>query len=63
MDFGTPTINVDRLRTFKDNVVKQLTSGTGQLVKARKITYLRGTATLTGPTTVDVAKADGGTSR
>ncbi len=61
VDFGTPTINVDRLRTFKDNVVKQLTSGTGQLVKARKITYLRGTATLTGPTTVDVAKADGGT--
>ena len=61
IDFGKPSINIDRLRTFKDNVVKQLTGGTGQLVKARKITYLRGTATLTGPTSLDVAKTDGGT--
>ena len=60
IDFGKPSINIDRLRTFKDNVVKQLTGGTGQLVKARKITYLRGTATLTGPTSLEVAKTGGG---
>ena len=43
--FGDPKIDVNKLRTFKDNVVKQLTSGTGQLAKARKITYIRGWAT------------------
>ena len=61
--FGDPRIDVNKLRTFKDNVVKQLTSGTGQLAKARKITYIRGWATITSPTTLDVAKVDGGTEQ
>jgi dihydrolipoyl dehydrogenase len=58
--FGPPAIDLDRLRAFKDNVVKQLTGGTGQLVKARKIKYLRGSATLTSPTSLDVELAAGG---
>jgi dihydrolipoyl dehydrogenase len=58
--FGTPSIDLNRLRSFKDNVVKQLTSGTGQLVKARKIKYLRGSATLLGPTSLEVKLTDGG---
>jgi dihydrolipoamide dehydrogenase len=61
--FGDPKIDVNKLRTFKDNVVKQLTSGTGQLAKARKITYIRGWATITSPTTLEVAKAEGGTEQ
>ena len=61
--FGDPKIDVNKLRTFKDNVVKQLTSGTGQLAKARKITYIRGWATLTSQTTLDVAKVEGGTEQ
>ena len=60
IDFGKPKVDLDKLRAFKDNVVGRLTGGTGQLVKARKIKYLRGTATLTSPTTLDVAKVDGG---
>jgi dihydrolipoamide dehydrogenase len=60
VEFGTPKVDLDKLRTFKDNVVGRLTGGTGQLVKARKIKYLRGTATLTGPTSLDVAKVEGG---
>ena len=47
----------------RTQVVGQLTGGTGQLVKARKIKYLRGTATLTGPTSLDVAKVDGGSEQ
>ena len=31
MDFGKPAIDVNKLRAFKDKVVSQLTSGTGQL--------------------------------
>ncbi len=61
--FGEPKIDVNKLRTFKDNVVKQLTSGTGQLAKARKITYIRGWATITSPTSLDVAKVEGGTEQ
>ena len=60
VEFGEPKVNLDKLRAFKDAVVGRLTGGTGQLVKARKVTYLRGTATLTGPTSLDVAKVDGG---
>ncbi len=55
--FGAPKIDLDKLRGFKDDVVAQLTGGTGQLVKARKVKYLRGTATLLGPTSLDVATA------
>ena len=60
VEFGAPRVNLDKLRAFKDKVVGRLTGGTGQLVKARKIKYLRGTATLTGPTSLDVAMVDGG---
>ena len=44
--FGEPKIDIDQLRAFKDNVVKRLTSGTGQLAKHRKIQYLQGWAEL-----------------
>src|SRR6478736_10097421 len=63
VDFGKPAIDVKKLRAFKDKVVSQLTSGTGQLAKARKIKYLRGDATLTSPTTLDVALTAGGTEQ
>ena len=33
VDFGEPKIDLDKLREFKNNVVKRLTSGTGQLAK------------------------------
>ena len=59
--FGKPAIDVNKLRAFKDKVVAQLTGGTGQLAKARKIKYLQGSATLTSPTSVDVALTSGGT--
>jgi len=61
--FGAPKIDIDKLRAYKDKVVAQLTSGTGQLTKARKIKYLRGTATLQGPTSLEVALLDGGTEQ
>ena len=44
VEFGEPKIDLDKLRAFKDNVVKRLTSGTGQLVKFRKVRYLQGYA-------------------
>src|SRR5262249_8445449 len=44
IEFGDPKIDLDRLRGFKDAVVRRLTGGTGQLVKIRKVQYLQGRA-------------------
>src|SRR5258708_21554551 len=49
VEFGEPTINLDQLRAFKDNVVKRLTSATGQLVKHRTVQSLQGRATICAP--------------
>ena len=59
VDFGTPTIDLDKLRAYKDSVVEKLTGGTGQIAKLRKITYVQGRATLTGPTSMSVKTATG----
>ena len=44
ISFGKPKIEIDKVRGFKDNVVKQLTSGVGQVGRMRKITYVQGLA-------------------
>ena len=59
VDFGTPTIDLDKLRAYKNSVVEKLTGGTGQIAKLRKITYIQGHATLTGPTSMSVKTATG----
>jgi dihydrolipoamide dehydrogenase len=46
VEFGEPKVDLGKLREFKNNVVKRLTGGTGQLVKLRKIQYVRGVAEL-----------------
>jgi dihydrolipoamide dehydrogenase len=42
VDFKEPAIDLAKLRDFKNKVVQRLTSGTGQLVKYRKVQYLQG---------------------
>jgi len=59
ISFGKPTIDLDKLRSFKDSVIGKLTSGTGQLVKQRKINYIQGTASFAGDHTLSVTKIDG----
>ena len=44
VEFSEPKIDLAKLRDFKNDVVKKLTSGTGQLVKHRKVTYFQGLA-------------------
>jgi dihydrolipoamide dehydrogenase len=60
VDFAPPTVDLDRLRGFKDGVVAKMTGGTGQLVKLRKIRYLQGRATIVDPHSVSVALSNGG---
>ncbi|MBA3506441.1 MAG: FAD-dependent oxidoreductase, partial [Betaproteobacteria bacterium] len=42
--FGKPTIHADKLRGWKDSVVKKLTGGLTTLAKQRKVTTLEGVA-------------------
>jgi dihydrolipoamide dehydrogenase len=59
IEFGEPRIHLDKLRDFKNSVVKRLTSGTGQLAKARKVHYIQGFAEIVDPHTLNVKRADG----
>ncbi len=45
---GEPSVDAQKMRGWKNDVVEHLTGGVGQLVKQRGIEYLRGTAELLG---------------
>ena len=61
VEFGEPKIDLAKLREFKNNVVKRLTSGTGQLVKHRaRSSYLQGLAEIVDAHNLRVKSADGG---
>ena len=59
VEFGAPTIDVNKLRAYKNRVVEKLTSGTGQVAKLRKVNYLQGWATIVTPTRLHVKTAAG----
>jgi len=59
--FTEPKVDIDKLRGFKQGVVDKLTAGVGSIAKMRKVTFVQGRATLTGPTSMSVA-GPGGTT-
>ena len=59
VEFAEPKIDLDKLRDFKNGVVKRLTSGTGQLGKARKVNYIQGFASIVDAHTLSVKRVDG----
>jgi len=61
--FEQPEIDIKKLRGWKDDVVKQLTGGVGQLMKQRNIDFFRGYATLLDNHTLEVKKHDGSKAR
>jgi dihydrolipoamide dehydrogenase len=52
--FDKPTIDVDKLRAFKNGVVGRLTGGLEGLAKQRKVQVVRGTGEFTSPNTIQV---------
>lgn len=58
--FGEPKIDINKLRAWKESVIDRQTSGVGQLVKARKIEYIQGTASFRDANTLDVSLVAGG---
>ncbi len=57
--FGEPSLDLDKLRGFKDGVVKRLTGGLTMLAKQRKVTVVTGEAKFTSANTLAVETADG----
>lgn len=52
-------VDLDKVRSWKESVVKQLTGGLGQLAKARKVKYMRGTARLKDKNTLEYKSHEG----
>ena len=61
--FERPRIDLDRVRAWKDSVVRRLTGGLGQLRAARKIRFIQGRARFADYRTLEIAAAAGGTER
>lgn len=59
IQFAKPKIDLDQLRTWKEEVVARLTGGLGQLVKQRKVRHLRATATFIDAHTLEVTDSLG----
>src|SRR5438552_17000745 len=59
IEFAAPKIDLARLRSWKENVVKKLTGGLGVLSKQRKVHYVQGRAAFENSTTLQVTKSDG----
>jgi len=59
IEFGTPKIDIDKLRDFKNRVVEKLTSGLGQISKQRKINFIQGRANFINSSTLKIEKVDG----
>ncbi|MEI6413334.1 MAG: dihydrolipoyl dehydrogenase [Pseudomonadota bacterium] len=60
--FGAPEIDLEKLRTGKNAVVKRLTQGLTQLAKQRKVQVLQGLAQFASPHRLTVQGADGSLS-
>lgn len=54
VEFGKPKINLDKIRGFKEGVVKRLTGGLSQMAKLRKVTVVQGEGKFTGSHTLEV---------
>jgi len=54
ISFGEPKIDLDKLRAFKDGVVKKLTGGLAGMAKARKVEVARGVGAFLDPNHLEV---------
>ena len=59
IDFGEPQIDLDKLRAWKEKIVRQMTSGTGQLAKQRQVSLIQGRASFVDAQTLKIEKVDG----
>ena len=61
VDFGKPKITLDKLRSYKDKVVGQLSKGLAGMSKQRKVRVVAGTAKFVSANELEIANGDGKT--
>ncbi|MDN3546089.1 dihydrolipoyl dehydrogenase [Kinneretia asaccharophila] len=59
VDFGAPSVNVDKLRGHKEKVIGKLTGGLAQMAKMRKVTVVRGYGSFVGANHLEVEETSG----
>jgi dihydrolipoamide dehydrogenase len=59
VSFGEPSIDLDKLREFKDQVVGKLTNGLSGMAKLRNVEVIQGEGSFDGPNDVLVDTPDG----
>ncbi len=59
VSFGVAKIDLDKLRAYKDKVVKQLTGGLAGMSKQRKVTRVTGTGKFISANEIEVDTAEG----
>src|SRR5690606_39136526 len=57
--FGTPKIDLDKLRANKDKVVAQMNGGLAGMARQRKVRVVEGTGAFVSPHELEVATKDG----
>jgi len=60
IDYGDPKIDLLRLRSWKEAIIKKVTGGLGVLSKQRKVEYIQGRAAFENSNTLRVSRANGG---
>ncbi len=63
ISFNAPSVDIEKLRAWKNGIVTKLTGGLAQLAKARKVTIIQGQVKFTGPKTLEIKKPDGSTEQ
>ena len=59
ISFGEPKIDLDKLRAFKDGVVKKLTGGLAGMAKARKVEVVQGVGAFIDSNHLEVTAGNG----
>ncbi len=59
IEYADPKIDLTRLRSWKDGVIKKLTGGLGVLSKQRKVEYIQGKAAFENSNTLRVSRTNG----
>lgn len=59
VEFGEPSINIDKVRAYKEGVIGKLTGGLAGMAKARKVQVVHGWAQFKDANSLSVTAADG----
>jgi dihydrolipoamide dehydrogenase len=59
VSFAKPNVDIDKLRAYKDKVIKTMTGGLAGMAKARKVNVVQGVGRFLSPNHIEVTGPDG----